>query len=63
MNDEMLDPANDPANWDCCDEHETVFWKGDVCPKCEPEPTERKRLDARYEQIMNEWAVGRLAPK
>lgn len=38
MNDEMLDPANDPANWDCCDEHDTVFWKGTPCPKCEPEP-------------------------
>ena len=39
----MLDPFEDPrdmdpANWDCCDEHQTVFRKGDECPKCEPEP-------------------------
>ncbi len=40
MLDELLDPDpdNDPANWDCCDEHETVFRKGDACPKCETEP-------------------------
>ncbi|MCU1318108.1 MAG: hypothetical protein JWN63_3430 [Candidatus Acidoferrum typicum] len=41
MNDDMLDPGNDPANWDCCDEHETVFWKGTPCPKCEPEPEQQ----------------------
>lgn len=41
MLDHLLDPDNDPANWDCCDEHETVFRKGDACPKCEPEPPPR----------------------
>lgn len=27
----------DPANWACCDEHETVFRHGDACPKCPEE--------------------------
>ena len=22
------------ADWDICDEHETVFWGGTACPKC-----------------------------
>lgn len=25
---------NDPANWDCCDEHETAFPRGEACPGC-----------------------------
>lgn len=37
---EMEEHYNDPANWDCCDEHETVFLKGNPCPKCVPPPTE-----------------------
>jgi hypothetical protein len=28
------DEDMDPANWDCCDEHEMVFRKGSECPKC-----------------------------
>lgn len=41
----MIDPFEDPrdmdpANWDCCDEHETTFRKGDACPKCDQEPPE-----------------------
>jgi len=34
------DEDMDPANFDCCDEHETVFRKGEPCPKCEAEPEE-----------------------
>jgi len=44
VSDEDLDPGNDPANWDCCDEHETVFWKGTPCPKCEPEPIKEQLM-------------------
>jgi hypothetical protein len=35
------EPADSPYNWSACDEHETVFPKGDSCPKCvaaEPTP-------------------------
>ena len=35
VRDPFEDPSGeDPANWDCCDEHETVFRKGAACDKC-----------------------------
>lgn len=26
---------DDPSNWDCCDDHETVFLRGSRCPECD----------------------------
>lgn len=35
MRDPFEDPScEDPANWDYCDEHETVFWHGEGCERC-----------------------------
>lgn len=47
------DEDMDPANWDCCDEHETVFRKGDECPKCEPEP--EVNMTKLVDQLRGGW--------
>lgn len=62
----MIDPFEDPrdmdpANWDCCDEHETVFRKGDACPKCEPEPLEQFEDDDRFGELVEQVRAERIA--
>lgn len=47
--DSFEDPSgSDPANWDCCDEHQTVFWKGDSCEQCEAERAQAEEWDREY---------------
>lgn len=41
--------GDDPANWDCCDEHERVFWKGDSCPDCDAENEEANRIASEWD--------------
>lgn len=52
--------AQDLANWDCCDEHETVFPKGQACPKCEDEPeAEDQNLLSILRAVCESWVNGR----